>query len=885
MLTSRSTWLGRLLDLLPKGQSLPDDVWARRHGGILLLLWAHVPAIVLYALLRGESLLHGLVEAAIVAAFAAVAQRCRADRRVSTLAACLGLLTSSAMLVHLSGGVIEMHFHFFVVIGIVTLYQDWQPFLVAIGYVVLEHGVGGALVPGSVYNHESAVRDPWTWAAVHGAFILAMSATGVASWRLNEALLSAVSVRESALADSQRVARLGSWEWDIQTNLARWSDAMRELVGVGADVPASYDTFVAAVHPADRDLVVRTAAQLAIDGVDTALDVRFLRSDGSILWAHIRSHASKRDALGRVTGIAGTMQDISDRIAVDTELREALSLLSATLDATADGILVIAPDLTITTVNQQFVDMWRLPPGVGVVGTSVRDLIDVVLPDIADQDRFVERARVLYQAPDMESLDTVEFIDGRVFERYSTPQRVGGAVVGRVWTFRDVTEQKRLQEELAHQAFHDPLTGLANTALFRELVEHALARSARQHVSTAVLFIDLDNFKTVNDSLGHTVGDQLLVAVTDRLRGCIRPSDTTARLGGDEFAVLVEEAATASEVSAIAERIIAELRRPFAVSGTDLFVSASIGIAFGHGDLACDQLLRNADLAMYTAKHRGRGRFEVYEPDMHAAALDRLEIEADLRRAIERDELVVHYQPIVDLASNAILGVEALVRWEHPTRGLVAPSSFIPLAEETGLINEIGQRVLEVACAQTRAWQDVVGPLVVNVNLSPRELLEDGIVDRVASVLLRTGLPAASLVLEITEGAMVKDGELAISQLNALKALGVRLAIDDFGTGYSALSYLQRFPVDIVKIDRSFVELVGTSPEESSLASAIVSLAHVLHLETIAEGIESESQATALRALGCDLAQGFHLAVPATADRVTEQLLACRGATTTARGQ
>jgi diguanylate cyclase (GGDEF)-like protein/PAS domain S-box-containing protein len=585
-------------------------------------------------------------------------------------------------------------------------------------------------------------------------------------------------------------------------------------------------------------------------------------ANGDHRWLNIRGHAAVRGADGKVLVVRGTAQDISERVTAEVSLRETLSLLNATLDSTADGIFATDLDGRVTTINERFAEMWRLPPELRHVGVHTSELAEHVLGEVREPDAFVARTVAQHEDVESDSHDVVEFTDGRVFERYSTPQRVGGEVVGRVWTCRDVTETKALQDELQHQAFHDPLTGLANQALFRALVDHAVGRSARTHAPMAVLYIDLDNFKTVNDSLGHNVGDELLVGVTKRLSTCVRSADTTARLGGDEFAVLIDEAGTPDEATIVAERVLESLRQPLQVSGRAMYVSASIGIAFGHPSIDGAQVLRNADLAMYTAKRHGKGRYEVYAPDMHAAAVDRLELEGDLRGAVERGELVLHYQPIVSLADGRVRGAEALVRWDHPTRGLIPPASFVPIAEESTLIDEIGAHVLVVACMQAHTWEQD-GPVLMTVNVSPRQLQDEHFVQRVRSVLSVSRLTPSSLVLEITEGAMVHDTERTIECLQSLKALGVRLAIDDFGTGYSSLSYLHRFPIDFVKIDQSFVQQLATG--ESSLASAIVSMAKALDLTTIAEGVETEEQVALLRGLGCELAQGFHLAPPAPA--------------------
>ncbi len=430
---------------------------------------------------------------------------------------------------------------------------------------------------------------------------------------------------------------------------------------------------------------------------------------------------------------------------------------------------------------------------------------------------------------------------------------------------RLVDEIRRSEERLTHQAFHDPLTELANRALFLDRVAHALARRVRCPTPLAVLFIDIDDFKKVNDSLGHPAGDQLLIVAADRLSVCVRGSDTVARLGGDEFAVLVEDAASPSEVLAIAERVGAALRAPFQIDGTELFVSASIGVAPAADGDSADELLRNADVAMYYAKTRSKSATAVFEPWMQAAARERLEMEADMRRALERHEFVLHYQPIVLLESGEIIGVEALVRWQHAERGMVPPGDFIPLAEETGLIVPLGSWVLEQACRQAREWQleqqPGAVPLKISVNLSSRQLQEPDVVATVRAALADSGLPATTLVLEITESVLMQHTTLTLARLRELKELGLSLAIDDFGTGYSSLGYLQRFPIDILKIDKAFVDDVG-GDADAALARAVIALGDTLGMQTVAEGIEMLTQVDGLRKLGCKLGQGFHFARP-----------------------
>lgn len=440
---------------------------------------------------------------------------------------------------------------------------------------------------------------------------------------------------------------------------------------------------------------------------------------------------------------------------------------------------------------------------------------------------------------------------------------------------------------LAHQALHDALTDLPNRVLFQDRVEHALARSPRQHNRVAVLFIDLDDFKNVNDTFGHAVGDQLLQAAADRLRPMVRTSDTCARLGGDEFAIVLEETASAESARVVAERILGALRSTFRLGNQQVFVGASIGIALAEGTESAAELMRNADLAMYMAKTGGKHRAVVFEPSMHEAVANRVEIEQDLRHALERGEIVLNFQPIVALDTGLIAGLEALVRWNHPTRGLVPPGEFIPIAEQSGLILELGRWILNEACQQCVAWERAnytTGSVSVTVNISGRELRERTIVDDVRGALTASGLAPNRLILEVTESTLVGNDSATIERLHALKDLGVLLAIDDFGTGYSSLSYLQQFPVDIIKIDKSFVDHLGSPGAESPLSLAVVSLGGALSVRTVAEGIETESQYKRLRELGCPYGQGYLIARPLPAGGVGEFIRGAKPAMLTAPG-
>lgn len=428
----------------------------------------------------------------------------------------------------------------------------------------------------------------------------------------------------------------------------------------------------------------------------------------------------------------------------------------------------------------------------------------------------------------------------------------------------DITSRKQIEAELAHQAKHDALTGLPNRILFRERLETSLAHADRNRRRLAVLFLDLDNFKVINDSLGHQAGDAVLVDVGQRLRSCLRANDTVARFGGDEFTVLIDDVESDAEAELVADRMLEALRKPIRVGDRDVFVTASMGLALSTARQSQpEMLLRNADIALYQSKSNGKARRSVFDARLKKAAMERLELETDLRQALDFDQFEVHYQPILSLTDGRVVEVEALVRWRRPGFGLTYPTTFIPVAEETGLIVPIGRWVLQQACAQAAVWNAQVSDrLVMSVNLSARQFSDPGLVGDVERALRESGLAASALKLEITESAAVEDVQATLEKLQALKALGVQLAIDDFGTGYSWLRYLKHFPVDALKIDRSFVQGMASDAQDAAIVHSVVALAKTLNLSVIGEGIENEAQAVHLRALGCDRGQGFLFARP-----------------------
>jgi diguanylate cyclase (GGDEF)-like protein/PAS domain S-box-containing protein len=680
---------------------------------------------------------------------------------------------------------------------------------------------------------------------------------GFAVWRQLSAALSQLR----ALEPDARTARLQSDAASLFT------------LGVHALAEASKKTLPGGVKYGE------TTFAPVIDRLNS--DAQRASSYERVVADRSSNHAVSAFVLSLVLGLLAlgvltlTLQRLRRRSAIETVRRtferQSEARLQALVEHSTDVVTVIGPDQLVT---------WQAPSLERVLGFHPdvllgRELTAIVHPDdVPLVERFLEAG---LERPGSRTINArFRHADGgwRHVEAVADNRLEDPAVRGVVLNMRDVTERKALEDELRHQAFHDSLTGLANRPLFEDRLAHAHAVAHGREGGFAVLFLDLDDFKTINDSLGHARGDQLLRAVATRIRGIMRPSDTAARLGGDEFALLVETTDRQQDPLAIAKRVMDALALPFSIAGRELRVTASLGVATWGGASDVEDLLRNADTAMYAAKADAKASIRLFEPDMHSRVLERLELTGELRKAVEHEQFELDYQPIVELESGELAGVEALVRWRHPSRARVHPNQFIGLAEETGLIVPLGLWVLETACAQLHSWQCAFPgrDLQLSVNVSTRQLHEPDFVETVAAVLDRTGLAPESLALEITETLLPDERDDLVRQLIGLKALGVRIAVDDFGTGYSPLSQLRNLPIDIIKIDRSFIDGIEQDHGKEQLLRGIVNLGDSLLLDVVAEGIEEPEQAERLRDMQLPLVQGFLFHRPLPAAGITQLL-------------
>ena len=745
----------QIRSFLQRGQTLPAEAWARRHRALVWLLWAHVVLLPVFAISRGKAPTTAVGYVVPIAFAGVIASLSQVSRRARSVAVVFGLLTASAVLVAAWNGQIEAHFHFFVMIALLALYEDWLPFGLAVGYVVLEHGVLGAIAPHAVYNHGG---DPWIWALIHGGFVLGAVTASVITWRLNEDMRASMDEahrREQETAERFQLAFEGGVSgMALITPDGRYlsvNRAMTEITGYSSQELLAM-RFLDITHPDDRRAsAAQQQALLRGEVARIEMEKRYIHRDGHEVWVH-------------------------------------------------GGVSAVRDD------------------------------------------------------------------DGDV--RYFIVQ------------VQDVTERRRFQDELSHRALHDPLTALPNRALFMDRLELALARAERRKECVAVLFVDLDRFKLVNDAMGHRAGDDVLVETASRLRNASRNEDTVARFGGDEFTILCEVRGE-EDAHEVARRVMACFSDPFTHDGSEFYLTASVGIRLSDAShTTAEVLLRDADMALYAAKQHGRERFEVFDPKVPLKP-NALATEQQLREALRDGQFQLHYQPTIDLRDGRITGLEALIRWMHPDRGLVPPGEFIPVAEESGLIVPIGEWVLRTACSQLASWhRSGVLPrdVGVAVNVSGRQLSLAELPELVAEALAYPRLDPSCLCLEITESAVIHDREVALTNLTAIKESGARVALDDFGIGFSSLSQIRDLPpVDVIKIDRSFIAGMGESLYDTAAVTAVITLADSLRLTVVAEGVETEDQLERLRRLGCDVGQGFYFLRP-TAPVELEELLA-RGST------
>jgi diguanylate cyclase (GGDEF)-like protein/PAS domain S-box-containing protein len=684
------------------------------------------------------------------------------------------------------------------------------------------------------------------------------------------AVQAALRLTETRYREAQRIAKVGNWEWDLATNTSWWSEELyRILEEDPRHYPPTFENFLAKVHPDDRQIqiegqkVMATGADAArVPDVYHPIEVRLVLPGGREKIVEQRIEV-RMDAQGKPVAIIGTLHDITERRALERRLRESEARYASTVELAAVGIAHVDLQGRFVWCNSRFCEMLGYDSD-ELLARTIRDVSHPEDVHLADADR-----RRLH-AGEIDTL-TVEkrYIrkDGQTIWVRITASPLRGAANATLYDVaivEDITARKAAESRVQYLATHDELTGLPNRTLFGELLERAVD-TARQHDRRcAVLFIDLDRFKIVNDALGHEAGDLLLKEVAARLRACLGEAGLVARLGGDEFVVLFEDLPSAEAAGGTARRILASMYAPFSIKGFDCRVTASIGVAvypLHARDAAA--LMKHADMAMYLAKEEGKNNFQFYSADMSPMSAEHLELEVRLVRALERGEFSLQYQPRIEIATGAITGAEALLRWWNPDLGTVTPAQFIPLAEELGLIDAIGRWVLRTACEQNVAWQKRGLPrVVVSVNLSPRQFKDASLVDDVAATLAATGMAPELLEIEITEGMIMHHVEMAAAKAAAIKKLGVRLAIDDFGTGYSSLSQLKRFPIDTLKIDRAFVRDVPANPDDMAITKAVVSLGKALGVRVVAEGVETAAQYRFLRAHGCDELQGFYFAKP-----------------------
>ena len=724
--------------------------------------------------------------------------------------------------------------------------------------IISQENVLGVIVLYLTHGHEKNEREVMFLSSVANTL-----AGLIVRFHIQEALSNSLEKLEQA----QQIAQLGGWEWDISEDKIYFSDEAMSVMGSAKfQRIMSLEKFMQIIHPDDRK-AVKEAAEAVLKGDDFSVDYRIIQADSSIISIHTEARATF-DAEGKVKIAKGTMLNITKRKQMEDNLR----LSAEVFENTIEGVIITDASENVISTNRAFFD---------ITGYKNKEVINKPISILKSERHNDEFYSDIWSSVAKKGSWQGEIWNKRkngdiypMWLNISVVKDIDKKVTNFIWVFSDISAIKESQQQLDHLAHHDPLTGLPNRLLLDARVAQSLSRAKRNKNKIAIMFLDLDHFKNVNDTLGHPIGDLLLQEVSRRLVNCVREEDTVCRQGGDEFIVILEELHDAHFASDIAQKIIVSLAEKYDLQGHDVFITCSVGISLFPDDSEdMTTLFKNADSALYRAKEQGRNTYHYYTDELTLNAMERMNMELSLRNAIERNELVLYYQPQVDLYSGQIIGVEALVRWQHPQKGLLLAEEFIPLAEETGLIFPIGEWVLRTACSCLKSWIDKEMPkLIMSLNISSVEFNQKNFSQTVARILEETKLEEGHLEFELTEQIVMKDAQNSIKIMCELKKLGVSFSIDDFGTGYSSLSYLKKFPINRIKIDKSFISNITTDSEDAAISQAVISMSHSMNLKTVAEGVETIEQQEFLRSRQCDEIQGFYFSHPIPESKMNKLL-------------
>ncbi|NEX18032.1 MAG: hypothetical protein C1943_15820 [Halochromatium sp.] len=750
---------------------------------------------------------------------------------------------------------------------------------------------GGVLLQWFVIRKVQRLRSA-TRALAHGDYQVRVPVHGKDELadlgRSFNRMADSIALRDRRLRDAQARAKLGFWTLDPATKQGDWSDEVYRILGLPPTATASLETFIGVIHPDDRSKLLATIEQSLASLSGHELDCRLQRPNGEQGWINCQA-ATLLDTQGRLVQLEGIVQDISSRKQALAAVDHERQFLQHIIDGIEDSTLVIRPDYSLIRMNRSARAI-ALAAGLSEEGLSCHQVSHQSTEPCSGDDHPCPLEQVLKtgQACKVVHYHLDQHGQKRTVEVAASPLRdEQDQIIGVIENARDISDQLALLEQLkeqklsyAHLAQHDPLTGLPNRLLFTDRLSQAILRAQRDQYGLAILLIDLDHFKHINDSFDHSSGDQVLQEVAARLRALFRAADTIARLDGDEFGVILSEIKPGQEAALVAHKILQSFEEPFYIRGRQVFLAASIGIALypEHGT-SVDDLVRNADTALNRAKDQGRNSFHYYSAELTAKAFERVMLESSLRQALGHQELVLHYQPQIQLATGTIHGVEALLRWRQPEAGLISPAQFIPIAEESGLILPIGEWVLREGVRQMKVWQAqglATPTTLMSVNLSAKQFRQPDLIDMIQSILTDANLDPSGLELEITESIMMAAPELASQRLSRLRKLGVKVAIDDFGTGYSSLGYLKSLPLTKLKIDRSFVSDIPHDNNDIVITRAVIGLARSLSLEVVAEGVETEAQRDFLISEGCPIVQGYLFSKPLPGKSLADFLRARR---------